>query len=58
MKKVAQTPDQTSSAKDQKTDSKSSPAKKGPVTLDAAQLKQVSGGVPRGGWQANVTDKS
>lgn len=25
--------------------------KKGPVALDLADLKQVSGGLPKGGWQ-------
>jgi hypothetical protein len=26
------------------------PAKSGPVELDLAELKKVSGGLPRGGW--------
>ena len=27
--------------------------KKGPVALDLADMKQVSGGLPRGGWALN-----
>jgi hypothetical protein len=28
-------------------------AKSGPVELDLAELKKVSGGLPRGGWKLN-----
>lgn len=34
-------------AKDQQT-------KPGPVSLDVADLKKVSGGLPRGGWSTNL----
>ena len=29
------------------------PAKSGPVELDLAELKKVSGGLPKGGWKLN-----
>jgi hypothetical protein len=29
---------------------KEQPAKTGPVELDLAELKKVSGGLPKGGW--------
>lgn len=34
--------------------SKEAPLKKGPVSLDPADLKQVSGGLPKGGWSTNL----
>ena len=33
-------------------------AKTGPVELDLAELKKVSGGLPRGGWRQRVVRSS
>lgn len=37
-----------------KVDVVSKEQKKGPVSLDVADLKQVSGGLPKGGWSTNL----
>jgi hypothetical protein len=38
-------------------DSKQSPQKAGPVELSLADMKKVSGGLPKGGWAAEKTTK-
>jgi hypothetical protein len=45
------------SASDVVTQKKQQP-KAGPVELDLAELKKVSGGLPRGGWAVDTTKKT